>query len=163
VPQFERERLLEDHLVHALPELGAQQRLAGGQAPLRTGECRDQQALQRHVAQHRIQVDRARRAVDRDCGDHGIDDQRADIGDGGRQDACDQSEECQRNRQRAARGPDQAERVAGVLEDLGQGAQGRDARPARRRRGGGTRCVGIEASAGDHHASLPQVPADDPS
>ena len=44
VPEIERQRLLEDHLVDALAELRAQQRLAGREPALRRGHRRDQHA-----------------------------------------------------------------------------------------------------------------------
>ena len=45
--EVQRQRLLEDHLVDALAELGAQQRLAGVDAALRAAEQPDDDALER--------------------------------------------------------------------------------------------------------------------
>ena len=53
VLQLQRQRLLEDHHVHALSELGAQQRLAQRQAALRGRDADDQHAFEHARARRR--------------------------------------------------------------------------------------------------------------
>ena len=50
--QVERQRLGEDHLVDALPELRAQQRLAGGQPALGCRQRGDQHSFEHDVTEH---------------------------------------------------------------------------------------------------------------
>ena len=77
--QLERERLLEDHDVDALPELRAQQRLAQRDAALRRGDGGHQRAFEQHeLDAWRAVAAGAHRRHDR------IHDQRADVGDRGR-------------------------------------------------------------------------------
>ena len=122
VAQVERQRLLEDHFVDALPELRAQQRLARGKAALRGGEGRDQHAFERDVAEHVDDLTPVR-AVHVHGSDDGVDDQCPDISDRRGQHARDQGQQRERNGELAAGGPDEVQRVARIAEHLGQRAQ----------------------------------------
>ena len=81
MPEIERQRLLEDHLVDALAELGAEQRLASRKSALCSRHRRDKHALQHHVAQHVSEVFDTGAAARWQRGHHRVDDLRAHPGD----------------------------------------------------------------------------------
>ena len=76
--QVERERLLEDHLVHALAELGAQQGLAGRKPALHGRKRSHQHAFEHDVTEHGGEIGPARGLVQADRRHDRIDDLRAD-------------------------------------------------------------------------------------
>ena len=88
--QIERQRLLEDHHVHALPELRAQQRLAQREPALSRRDAATSRPSRSTSSMTRERCIAARRC---DRRDDGIDDQRADVGNAGRQRAGDHREQ----------------------------------------------------------------------
>ncbi len=114
--ELERQRLLEDHRVDPLAELGAEQRLAERDAALRARERGDEQGFrpdqQQGVRGQRIPG----RGVGADRGDHGVHDQGADPGDAGRQHAAEERQDAERDAEPAVRGPHELECVAAVAE-----------------------------------------------
>jgi hypothetical protein len=147
MPEIERQRLLENHLVHALAELRAQQRLAGRESALRRGHRGDEYGLEHHVAEHRSEIGGARTAARGQGSHHRIDDLRAHPGDPGGQDSREEREQREGDREPPARRPDKVQGVPGVLKGLRQRPQHRETACTGRSGSGAGR---IEAAAGDH-------------
>ena len=122
VGELERQRLLEDHRVDALAELGAEQRLAERDAALRARERGDAKSLGPHQQQRMRSEGVAFRRRRLDRRDHGVHDQRADPGDRGGQHAAEQRQHAERDAERAIRGPDELERMAAVAEHAEEAA-----------------------------------------
>ena len=131
MPQLERQGLLEDHHIHALAELCAQQRLAQRQSALRAGDARHQAAFQQHQSQyaHGVMTGGIARR------DHGVHDLRPDPGDPGRQQAGSQGQQSHRQQQRAIGVPDQLYRAPAVAEHAEEAEQHVAIGRRRRRRG----------------------------
>ena len=83
--EIESQRFFENHLIDALAKLGAQQRLAEGNATLRRRHRGDQQAFESDQPEYRSQLGRLTRPHKLGGRNDRIDDMRADPGNPGRQ------------------------------------------------------------------------------
>jgi hypothetical protein len=119
VTEVEGQRLLEDHHVDAVTELRAQQRLDHADAALHREQHGDQHRLGADQAEHRARVaGRGPRLVH-----DGVDDQLAEVGDAGRQQAADQGHQREQERQRSARRPHEVEGATTVAKHAEEAAQ----------------------------------------
>jgi hypothetical protein len=118
--QLQRQRLLQDHDVDALAQLGAQQRLAQVQAALGRSHDGDQGALQDDELDHPRGVPAA--GAD-GCHDR-VHDHRPDPGDAGRHHAGDDRQRAEAEGQVPVGAPDQFQRPPAVAKDAKETFQG---------------------------------------
>ncbi len=116
--QIERQRLVEDHLVHALREERPKELVAGLDPLLRTRQSGHQTELDRDEDQHRALVLRCARLA---RSNHPIHDPLPDPRDRRGQHPRDGAQQRERDAQPFARGPDESDRVRRVLEHAHRG------------------------------------------
>ena len=110
--QLECERLLEDHYIDALTELRPQQRLTQRQSALGGGGRGDQRSFEHHENDDTLSV-----LPGPDGSDDRIDDQRAHVGNGGRQHAGHDGQQRDRKSQSSVGAPDQLDCSPTVAKD----------------------------------------------
>jgi hypothetical protein len=116
--QTQRQGFLEDHLVHALTQAHAQQGLAEADAALAGCEHGHQYAFDADEPQSGRIGDRAAGLVISDQLNDRVDDELADIGDAGGQDAGQNGQRAEAYRQAAVRRPDEDDGPSAVIEQI---------------------------------------------
>jgi len=112
--ELERERFVENQKMHALRQQHAQQRLAEIDAALHGRDQRREHAEREHELERARVLRDSRRAVDLERGDDGVDDQLADVGHAGGQQASRAGQDRDRDREPPMRRPDERERAPSI-------------------------------------------------
>ena len=127
VRELERQRLLEDHHVDAVGELGLEQRLAQRDAAVRGRDDDQRECLHEHPAEDWSDVHVAVGGMDARRDDHAVDDSCTDPGDQRGQHAGQHGDKTQKKRESAAGAPEKLQRALAIAENaekLPRGVQG---------------------------------------